>query len=377
VTLFDLVLVVVIAMLALSGFRRGLVVGLASLAGLLAGGYVGIKLAPGVLADSDSRYTPLVTFGAAVVGAVLGQSFAIFAARSLRGTGGAGALATLDSLGGLLLGVATGLALCWVVGAALLYAPGQTALRHYAQESRILSTLNQELPPERLMDALARVDPFTAIAGPEANVGPPTAAIARDPDVLAAGESIVRVTGYACGLGVEGSGWIAAPGLVVTNAHVVAGVSQLRIDRSDGSYHAGEVVAFDRRNDIAVVRVHGLRGQPLRLAAADRGDAVALLGYPENGPFTAIPARLGSTVTALARDAYGSLAIGRDVVTIRGSIHPGNSGGPAVDGAGRVRAVVYAQRIDRSGGYGVPVSYVQDALEAVSAQPVETECVER
>jgi S1-C subfamily serine protease len=377
VTLFDLVLVVVIAMLALSGFRRGLVVGLASLAGLLAGGYVGIKLAPGVLADSDSRYTPLVTFGAAVVGAVLGQSFAIFAARSLRGTGGAGALATLDSLGGLLLGVATGLALCWVVGAALLYAPGQTALRHYAQESRILSTLNQELPPERLMDALARVDPFTAIAGPEANVGPPTAAIARDPDVLAAGESIVRVTGYACGLGVEGSGWIAAPGLVVTNAHVVAGVSQLRIDRSDGAYHAGEVVAFDRRNDIAVVRVHGLRGQPLRLAAADRGDAVALLGYPENGPFTAIPARLGSTVTALARDAYGSLAIGRDVVTIRGSIHPGNSGGPAVDGAGRVRAVVYAQRIDRSGGYGVPVSYVHDALEAVSAQPVETECVER
>jgi S1-C subfamily serine protease len=377
VTLFDLVLIVVIATLALSGFRRGLVVGLASLAGLVVGGYVGIKLAPGLLADSDSRYTPLVTFGAAVVGAVLGQSFAIFAARSLRGPGGAGALTAIDSLGGLLLGVATGLALCWVVGAVLLYAPGQTALRHYAQESRILSTLNGELPPERLMDALSRVDPFTAIAGPEANVGPPTAAVARDPDVLASGGSVVRVTGYACGLGIEGSGWIVAPGLVVTNAHVVAGVSQLRIDRGEGAYRAGEVVSFDRRNDIEVVRVNGLRGQPLPLAASQRGDAVALLGYPDNGPFTATPARLGSTVTAIARDAYGSLAIGRDVVTIRGAIHPGNSGGPAVDAAGRVRAVVYAQRIDKSGGYGVPVSFVRDALEAVSSQPIETECVER
>jgi S1-C subfamily serine protease len=376
VTLFDLVLIVVIVMLALSGFRRGLVVGLASLLGLVVGGYIGIKLAPELLADSDNRYTPLVTFAAAVVGGVLGQSLAIFAARSVRGAGGPGLLAALDSVGGLLLGVATGLALCWVVGAVLLYAPGQRTLRQYAQESRILSALNDELPPERLMDALARVDPFTAIAGPEANVGPPTAAVARDPDVLAAGSSVVRVTGYACGLGVEGSGWIAAPGLVVTNAHVVAGVTDLRVDRGDGAYRPGEVVSFDRRNDVAVLRVPGLGGQPLAMADAQRGVSVALLGYPDNGPFTAEPARLGSTVTALARDAYGSLAIGRDVVTIRGSIHPGNSGGPAVDAAGRVRAVVYAQRIDKSGGYGVPISFVRDAIAAADG-PVETECVER
>jgi S1-C subfamily serine protease len=114
----------------------------------------------------------------------------------------------------------------------------------------------------------------------------------------------------------------------------------------------------------------------LELADAQRGVSVAMLGYPDNGPFTAEPARLGSTVTALARDAYGSLAIGRDVVTIRGSIHPGNSGGPAVDAAGRVRAVVYAQRIDKSGGYGVPVSFVRDAIAAADG-PVETDCVER
>jgi S1-C subfamily serine protease len=377
VSVLDLVLVLALVILALSGFRRGLVVGLASLAGLLIGGYIGIKVAPGVLSDSDSRYTPLVTFGGAVVGAVLGQSLAIWGARSLRGTSRDGPLAAIDSLGGLALGLAVGLVFCWVLGAAMLYAPGQSELRRYAQESRILSALNDQLPPERIMDALSRVDPFTAIAGPEAHVGPPSAAAATDPDVLAAGGSVVRVTGYACGLGIEGSGWIAKPNLVVTNAHVVAGVNGLRVDRGDGAYRTGQVVAFDRRNDLAVIRVPGLSGRPLPLADAKRGVAVALLGYPENGPFAALPARLGQTVSALARDAYGSLAIGRDVVTIRGSIHPGNSGGPAVDEAGRVRAVVYAQRIDKSGGYGVPVSFVRDLLSAVAPTPVETDCVDR
>lgn len=376
-SLLDVVLIVVVGVLALSGFRRGLVVGLASLAGLLLGGYVGIKLAPELLGGYDSRYTPLVTFGGAVIGAVLGQSIAIWGARSVRDSIRVGPLAPLDSIGGMALGIATGLVLCWVVGAVLLYAPGQTELRRYAQESRILSAINDELPPEKLMDALARVDPFTAIAGPQANVGPPDAAIARDPDVLAAGASVVRVTGYACGLGVEGSGWIAGPGIVVTNAHVVAGVNGLRVDRNDGAYRDGYVVSFDRSNDLAVVRVPGLAGRPLPMAEAKSGVSVALLGYPDNGPFAAVSARLGQTVTTLARDAYGSVAFGRDVVTVRGSIHPGNSGGPAVDTAGQVRTVVYAQRIDKSGGYGVPISFVRDALTAVGTKALEADCVDR
>ena len=259
----------------------------------------------------------------------------------------------------------------------LLYAPGQTALRHYAQESVILSAINDELPPERLMDALARVDPFTAIAGPEANVPPPTAAVTRDPDVLAAGDSVVRVTGYACGLGVEGSGWIAAPGLIVTNAHVVAGVTELRVDRSDGAFHAGTVVSFDRRNDIAVVRVNGLSGRPLPMAEGQRGAAVALLGYPDNGPFTATPARLGSTVTTLARDAYGSIAIGRDVVTIRArSTRATRAGRPSTERAAYGRSCTPSGSTS-PGGYGVPVSFVRDALDAAGPEPVQTECVER
>ena len=121
-----------------------------------------------------------------MVEAVAGQSLAIFAARSLRGAGGGGALSALDSVGGLFTGVATGLALCWVVGAVLLYAPA-TALRHYAQESVILSAINDELPPERLMDALARVDPFHGDRGARGERAPADDCRRAQPRVLAAG----------------------------------------------------------------------------------------------------------------------------------------------------------------------------------------------
>jgi S1-C subfamily serine protease len=377
VSALDLVLLLVVGVLAVGGFRRGLVVGVLSLVGLVVGGYAGIKLAPELLGGTDGRYTPLVAFGGAVVAAALGQSLALVAGRSLRTLLTIGPLAVLDRLGGGLLGAATGLVLCWVVGAILLYAPGQVELRRYAQDSVILSRLNDELPPARVMDALSRVDPFTALGGPKAEVGPANPAILSDPDVEAASASVVRVTGYACGLGIEGTGWIAADGTVVTNAHVVAGVEAPRVDRRDGDVHAATVVGFDRKNDIAVLRVPGLEGAPLPLEPAGRGTPVALLGYPENGPFEAAPARLGQSVTTLARDAYGSLSIGREVVTIRGTIRPGNSGGPAVDAAGRVRTVVYAQRLSGGGGFGVPVAVVREALARAGDMPLQTDCVDR
>jgi uncharacterized membrane protein required for colicin V production len=373
----DFILLALVALLSLSGFRRGLVVGVFSLAGLVGGAYAGIRIAPELLGGSDGRYTPLVAFGGAVVASALGQSLAVLAGRSLRSVVRIGPLAAVDSLGGGLLGVATGLALCWVVGAVLLYAPGQTELRRYAQDSAILSRLNDELPPARVMDALSRVDPFAVLAGPRAKARPPTPGIARDPDIVAAGAAVFRVTGFACGLGVEGTGWIAAPGLVVTNAHVVAGVERPRVDRGAGTRTLrARVVSFDRRNDLAVLRVAGLRGRPLPLAGAKRNVSVALLGYPDNGPYQATAARLGQTVTMLGRDAYGSISLGRDVVTIRGEIRAGHSGGPAVDAAGRVRTVVYAQRLDDGGGFGIPTTRVREAI-AHAGSPLDTACVER
>jgi S1-C subfamily serine protease len=375
VTFLDFVLLGVLALMTLGGFRRGLIVGLLSLGGLVAGAIIGARIGPQLVGD-ESRWLPVATLGGALIGAAVLQWGAVFAGRSLRSVLAIGPLRMLDAIGGAALGVATGLVFCWVLGAALLYLPGQTELRRYAQESAILSTLNDEFPPQRLMDALSRVDPFAVLAGPGAKVPQPDALIVRDPDVTAARASVLRITGFACGLGIEGSGWIAAPGLVVTNAHVVAGVDTPRVDRRDGRFRDASVVYFDARNDLAVLRVGGLDGRPLPLAEPARGVNVAVLGFPQNGPYRAIPARLGATVTSVGRDAYGRFPVPRTVTTMRGVVRSGNSGGPAVDAAGRVRTTVFARRAGGDGGYGVPVEQIREAL-ANADRPLRTDCVER
>jgi S1-C subfamily serine protease len=284
-------------------------------------------------------------------------------------------LRVLDSALGIVLGAATGVALVWVLGAVALNLPGQTDLRREVQASKILERINREFPPQRLMDAIARVDPFGSIEGPDAAVGPPDPRVANLPGVRAAAPSVVRVTGTACGLGVEGSGWIVAEGTVVTNAHVVAGVRDARVDRRDGRFLPATVVAFDVRNDIAVLRVPRLDGEPLALAAPAAGVPVAILGYPENGPLSATPARIGQTTSVVTDDAYGRGPITRTVTTLRGLVRHGNSGGPAVDGDGRVRTTVFAQRVGSTGGYGVPVAAVRTALRGTLTPVGSGPCV--
>ena len=213
--------------------------------------------------------------------AAVGQAIGATAGRSLRrALLVLGPLRLFDNVGGGVLGAAIGLALCWAVGAVLLYLPGQTELRRYAQDSGILSALNQEFPPDRLIDTLARIDPFSTLAGPAAGVEPPDSGVLDSAGVSAAALSVVRVVGNACGLGIEGSGWVAAPGLVVTNAHVVAGIRAPNVDRGDGDLLEARVVSFDSVNDIAVLRVAGLNARPLLLADAPEGTPGGLLGYP-------------------------------------------------------------------------------------------------
>jgi S1-C subfamily serine protease len=288
-----------------------------------------------------------------------------------------GPLRVFDNIGGGALGAATGVALCWAVGAVLLYLPGQTELRSYARDSTILSKLNDELPPTRVIDALASIDPFAVLAGPAATVGPPDPAVLDTAGVNAAALSVVRVIGEACGLGIEGSGWVAQPGLVVTNAHVVAGMRDPRIDRNDGDLLDAHVVSFDRVNDIAVLRVPGLAARPLRLTDAVEGAPAALLGYPGNGPYEETPVRLGRTVRIVGRDAYGTFPTSRRVVTLRGSVRSGNSGGPVVDAEGRVVTTAFARRAGTDGGYGVPSSIVREAISRAGAAAIETPCLER
>ena len=372
-TAVDWIALAVIGVAALSGFRRGLVAGALGLGGLVAGAYFGSRLAPQFLGGGDSPWTPLVALGGAVALAGLFQSVGQLAGRTVRTTLFVlPPLRLLDSLGGILLGAATGAVFVWIAGAVALYAPGQTQLREEVQRSRVLGELNERVPPERLLDALERVDPFRQIAGPRPNVEPPDATLLRDAGVHAARASVLRVTGTACGLGISGSAWIAAPQVVVTNAHVVAGVRNARVDRGEGRRLEARVVAFDPRNDVAILRVPGLGGRPLPLAEPQQGTAVAILGYPQSGPFTATAGRIGQTGTVLTDDAYGRGPVRRSITTLRGEVRRGNSGGPAVDAQGRVQTTIFASRVGDASGYGVPTAVVREALAGAGTNAVST-----
>lgn len=369
----DWVAVAIVALAALNGLRRGLVAGALSLAGLAGGAYAGSKLAPQLFSGGDSPYTPLIALGGAVALGVIFQSAAGLVGGTIRKSlFVVPPLRVLDTLGGGVLGAAAGVVLVWVLGAAALHVPGQTELRRLAQESRILTRLNEEVPPSRLLDAIARVDPFGAIRGPLADVPAPDAKPPLGGEVIAAQGSVVRIVGTACGLGVQGSGWIAGRELVVTNAHVVAGVRDLRVDRHDRRFRKARAVLFDARNDVAVLRVPGLAGRPLQLAQPRQGEAVAILGYPENQQLTATPGRIGQTTKLLTEDAYGRGPVPRLVTTLRGDVRNGNSGGPAVDGAGRVEGTIYAKRKGGEGGYAVPSEVVREAIVRAGAKPVST-----
>jgi len=370
---------VVIAVVAISGFygiSTGFLRGAFSLAGFAFGAYLGARLAPLILSDG-SPYVPVVALGGAVLCGMLMRGAAALLAGALRTSIGViPGMRLLDRFAGLLLGLVAGVFLCWAIGAVLLYLPGETDLRRSVQRSAILSEINDVVPPERFLEELERVDPIGVFLGPPAIVAPPDKGLAADPDVKRASKSVVRVTGIACGLGVEGSGWVARRGLVVANAHVVAGIGQPRVDTPEGKAFVSTVVAFDSTNDLAVLRVPGLGAAVLPLASPERGTPVALVGYPQNGPLTRTPGRLGGTATVLSRDAYGRGPVERQMTTIRGAVQPGSSGGPGVDAQGRVQTTVFARRPRETGGYGIPADLVRKVLGQVGKRVAATSCTD-
>ena len=372
----DWVVIVVVAVAGIYGISTGFLRGAFSLAGFAFGAYVGARLAPLILSDG-SPYVPVVALASAVLCGMLMRGAAALLAGALRTSIGAiPGMRLLDRFAGLLLGLVAGVFLCWAIGAVLLYLPGETELRRSVQRSAILGEINEVVPPERLLEELERVDPIGVFLGPPAIVAPPDKGLATDPDVIRASKSVVRVTGIACGLGVEGSGWVAQPGLVVTNAHVVAGIATPRVDAPNGRAFVSTVVAFDSTNDLAVLRVKGLSTPPLDLAQPERSTPVALVGYPENGPLTRTPGRLGGTAEVLSRDAYGRGPTRRQMTTIRGAVLPGSSGGPGIDAQGDVRTTVFARRPRETGGYGIPADLVRTALASAGKPVGSTSCTD-
>jgi hypothetical protein len=353
--------------MAVWGYGQGLIAGALSLVGFAAGAFIGSRLGPLLLSEgSHSPYAPLsALLGAVLIGGVFASGFELVGFHLRRRLGER--IGLLDGVGGGALVACLGLFLVWIAGAVALQTPGARDLRDSIQRSAILKELNAVLPPSGpILQALARFDPFPSINGPAANVAPPDPKIARDPDVAAARRSVVRVLGTACGLGVQGSGWVAGRGIVVTNAHVVAGQDDTTVQAGgEGPGLDAEAIWFDPRNDLSILRVPGVSGLPALRINADGapGTAAAVLGFPQNGPYTVAPARLGQTATVLTQDAYGRGPVERPITSLRGLVRPGNSGGPAVDRSGRVLATIFATATSRRRtGYGVPDSLVQEAL---------------
>lgn len=357
------------------GFRQGLIVGVLGLGGLAAGAVVGSRLAPVVLeGGSSSPYAPLT----ALVGAILVGSFALALAASLgervRNSAVRHPLVqVLDGIGGAVLIAAVGIGLIWVLGAVAVYYPGANGLRKDVQKSFLLGGINRLMPPSGpLINALHRIDPVPKIASSPEGIARPPRGTGTLPAVRTAATSVVKVAGTACGIGVMGSGWSVGNGVFVTNAHVVAGQSDTRIETNDHQMSPATVIAYNPRNDIAVLRT-GLSLPGLSvLPRARRGAAAAVIGYPGDGPLTISSARAGDTRAVSGTDAYGGGPVDRSMLTIRGRVRHGNSGGPVVDRRGRVIGTVFAATTQGPpGGLAVPNRVVTRILERATS-PVST-----
>jgi S1-C subfamily serine protease len=372
----DWVILGAVVLLALFGWAQGFIAGMLALVGFAVGAWLGTRIAPLVLEDGrESPWAPAFALvGAIVAGGILAASFEGVGAR-LRARFSSPAFAAIDGALGAVLTACVGLLVAWVLGAVALRAGPD--IRRDVQRSAILRELNAVLPPTGpLLNTLSALDPFPRIDGPEARVPPPQPGIARDREVRAARASVVKILGTACGVGVEGSGWVAEPEVVVTNAHVVAGQDDTRVlpQGAEPGIEA-QAIAFDPRNDLAVLRVPGLDAPRLELAGdPEAGASAAILGFPLNGPYDVRAGRLGQTREVVSQDAYGRGPVRRTIVSLRGAVRSGNSGGPMVDGAGRVVTTIFAATTSGPrGGYGVPNGIVREALAnaagAVSTGP--------
>lgn len=376
-TTLDLFIALFVVLIVLRGTRTGFLAGAFSLAGMVLGAALGSRIAPSLLPENESQiYNAGITLASIVAFAVLGDVLARMIGGSLRSRLRSPISEALDGLGGAALSLAFSLTMVWVIGTFILQSPPLSQLQPAVKESRILQALNDRMPSGVLTRAVASLDPLPQVQGPEPKVGNLDKSILDDPDILGARSRMVRVTGIACGYGIEGSGWVAAPDLIVTNAHVVAGEVFTKVQSEGiGPGKRARVVFFDAKNDIAVLRVNDLGLPSLPLASPKTDETVAVLGFPGNGPLDIRAGRAGITRPVISSDAYNRGPIERTVTTFRVYVRPGNSGGPAINSDGEVVATIFASRADSNkSGYGIPSQIVKQRVEraAKRTQPANT-----
>jgi S1-C subfamily serine protease len=376
VTVLDWAILAFTFALALWGYRQGLIVGALTLVGFGIGAFAGSRIAPLLLTKgSHSPYAPLFgALGALLVGALMAVTLESFALGLRERLARRPYLLAADGAGGAALIASVALGLAWIFGAVLLHAPSTAKLRADIQQSVILRSLNDVLPPSGpLLNALDRVDPSPTVFGPAAPVAPPDAKIAQDPEVLHAGDSVVRVLSTACGLGIEGSGWAVEPGIVVTNAHVVAGADDTTVTTQDGTELDATPIYYQPRRDLALLQVGAALPTLPISSRRKQGEDAAVLGFPENGPYALAPARIGEIRETISEDSYGNGPVERTIVALSGTVRSGNSGGPLVDGQGQAVGTVFAATTAGTrGGFAIPAEQVRGALRQADPEGVDT-----
>jgi S1-C subfamily serine protease len=385
----DLLLLALVVLSAISGYRQGFVVGILSFVGLLGGAVVGAQIAPSIARHFTGTLQPFagvaVVFALASIGRIGAGALGAILRRRLKWE----PARTVDSVGGAVVSGLAVLLIGWFIGSSLVQAPFPAVARQ-VDGSRVLTAVDRQVPtPVRTWFADFRKvvagggfpQVFGALGAERIlPVAPPNSAVVFDPDIVQAAGSVVKVTGDAksCSRRVEGSGFVYADGRVMTNAHVVAGVRNPRVQvGGSGPLLAATVVVYDPRVDVAVLAVNGLHASPLPFSnsLAPSADAV-VAGFPEDGPYETDAVRVRGAERARGPDIYQDAEVTRDIYAIRGSVQPGNSGGPLLDHNGAVAGVVFGKAInDDTTGYALTAGQVAAAAAAgrTASTPVSTQ----
>jgi S1-C subfamily serine protease len=367
VSAVDVVLVLLMIVFAVSGYRQGFVIGVLSFVGFFGGALIGLQLGPLLAQRFDDNATRVVISLVTVFGlAVLGQALTGWFGARLRHAITSPTGRRLDDAGGAVVSVIAVLIVAWLVAVPL----GSSSLPWLAasvRQSALLDAVDKVMPDkaQALSESLRETvdtngfpDVFGGLAPTRAReVAAPDPALAGSKVVANARQSVVKVIGSApsCGRRIEGSGFVYARDRVMTNAHVVAGTRTVGVD-VEGERHGGRVVVYDPHRDLAVIYVPDLTAKPMTFAsrqAAAGGDAI-VLGYPLDGPYNAQSARIRDVGKITGPDIYESQNVTREIYTIRALVRSGNSGGPLVGPAGTVLGVIFAAAADdRTTGFAV------------------------
>lgn len=381
--LLDIILIVVFLAYLVTGVVRGFFRSLGTVLGFLAGAATAYWAAPFVAAAVESPWRVVLTVLTVLVLLALGQYIGGLAGNTLADLTERTGLGVLDRIGGGVLNVAVTSLVIGLLG-ALVGQLGLPALSQQVAGSRVLRTLESLTPePVRKTVTEARI----AITGSQSirqldellfpAQAAPTHDSAGSQAVQDAGQSVMQVYGTAdeCSQNQTGSGFVAAPEMVVTNAHVLAGVSEPMVQSRDGRAYPAAVVQYDAASDLAVLHAPGLPDPALPLSSKiSTGEEVTFAGYPLGGPFTSRAATIQGQAVAPVQNVTTGEVQTRSIIQIAGNVEQGNSGGPLIDQNGSVVGVIFAKAVEGKAGYAIPVARVQEILDATggSVQPVDT-----